>query len=317
MALHQVTFPLLSRRRLIGLAFGAMHSARRGMGSDVAGSRPYRPGDDVDTIDWAASARLSSARASDEFIVRERFAEEAPRVVVVCDRRPEMALFPPGLPWLSKPAAMRAAAEMISESAAHARGFIGYLDYAEVGNPDSSARSAEPFWRPPRSQRELWDVKERHLAHGSFFAPQDNLTRALDFLAQQRRSLPAGSFVFLCSDFIVSPPPAAWTRALERRWDIVPVVIQDRLWEQSFPDVSSVVIPFADPSTGRVAYVRLTRAEARRRRVENEERRERLLREFARLGLEPIVVGSSNPEEILSSFLAWAAERAYIRGRSA
>ena len=31
------TFPLVLRRRLIGLAYGAMHSARRGMGSDVAG----------------------------------------------------------------------------------------------------------------------------------------------------------------------------------------------------------------------------------------------------------------------------------------
>ena len=35
----------------IGLSFGAMHSARRGRGSDVAGSRPYVPGDDVKAID--------------------------------------------------------------------------------------------------------------------------------------------------------------------------------------------------------------------------------------------------------------------------
>ena len=65
-----LTFPLVPRRRLIGLSFGGMHSARRGTGSDVAGSRPYRPGDDVDSIDWAASARLSSVRDSDEFVVR-------------------------------------------------------------------------------------------------------------------------------------------------------------------------------------------------------------------------------------------------------
>src|SRR5882672_10612843 len=100
-----MTFPLVPRRRLIGLAFGSVRSARRGLGSDVAGSRPYHPGDDVDSIDWNASAKLSAARFSDEFIVRERFAEEAPRVVVVADRRPAMQLFPPELPWLSKPAA--------------------------------------------------------------------------------------------------------------------------------------------------------------------------------------------------------------------
>jgi len=84
------TFPLVPRRRVIGLAFGGMRSVRRGLGSDVAGSRPYRPGDNVDTIDWAASAKLSAARGEDEFIVREDFADESPRVVVVCDRRPTL-----------------------------------------------------------------------------------------------------------------------------------------------------------------------------------------------------------------------------------
>ena len=58
-------FPLVPRRRLVGLSFGGMHSARRGSGSDVAGSRPYQPGDDIRAIDWGASARLSSARAAD------------------------------------------------------------------------------------------------------------------------------------------------------------------------------------------------------------------------------------------------------------
>ena len=102
-----------------------MHSARRGLGSDVAGSRPYLPGDDMDAIDWAASARLSSARGTDEFIVRERFAEEAPRVVVVCDRRAGMGLYPEGLPWLRKPEAVAVAVELILSSAARARGFAG------------------------------------------------------------------------------------------------------------------------------------------------------------------------------------------------
>src|SRR5947208_8772542 len=93
MSFTDVVVPLTPRRRLIGLSFGGMRSARRGAGSDVAGSRVYRPGDDIDTIDWAASARLSAARGTDEFIVRERFAEEAPRVVIIADRRPEMSLF--------------------------------------------------------------------------------------------------------------------------------------------------------------------------------------------------------------------------------
>src|SRR3954452_3985994 len=101
------TFPLISRERIVGLAFGMLPSGRRGTGHDTAGSRPYVPGDDIDAIDWAASARVSSARDSDEFIVRQRYAEEAPRVVVVVDRRPSMSLYPDTYPWLSKPRAVK------------------------------------------------------------------------------------------------------------------------------------------------------------------------------------------------------------------
>src|SRR5919202_993654 len=224
------TFPLVLRRRLIGLAYGAMHSARRGMGSDVAGSRLYQPGDDVDAIDWAASARLSSAHGTDEFVVRERYAEEAPRVVVVVDRRPAMGSFRDPLPWLAKPDAIRQAGQLISASAIAARGFLGYLDYAR----------GEESWRPPRSQQELVQLQEER----PFDAPEDNLTRAFDYLAQHRRTLPPGSLVFVLSDFIVTPSDEAWLHALEFKWDVVPVVIQDPVWEQSFPEVSGIVVPF-------------------------------------------------------------------------
>jgi len=49
-----VTFELVPRGRIVGLAFGAMRSARRGAGSDVAGSRRYVSGDDVKAIDWGS-----------------------------------------------------------------------------------------------------------------------------------------------------------------------------------------------------------------------------------------------------------------------
>src|SRR3954471_16381448 len=106
-------FPLVPRWRLTGLPFGEQPSVRRGPGSDVAGSRPYVPGDPVSSIDWYATARLSAARAREEFVVRERYEHEAPRVVVVCDRRPSMALYDESLPWLSKPPAVAAVVDSI------------------------------------------------------------------------------------------------------------------------------------------------------------------------------------------------------------
>jgi uncharacterized protein (DUF58 family) len=298
----ELTFPLVPRRRLIGLAFGSVHSARRGTGSDVASSRPYRPGDDVDAIDWAASAKLSAARDTDEFIVRERYAEEAPRVIIVCDRRPAMELYPPGLPWLSKPSAMFEAGSMIADSAMKARGLIGYLDLAG-GDPE------QPFWRPPHGQADFWRVKESHLLHPEFQAPPDNLDRALSYLVPLRRSLPAGTFVFVLSDFLERPTPETWSTILEQPWEVVPVVIQDPVWEQSFPDVSSVVVPLADPGSGKLRLVRLSRREARERRAANEQRAEEILTELQALGLEPVVIDTTSRDEIFTRFLEWVEAR--------
>ena len=58
------TFPLVPKHRLAGLPFGGSRSVRRGQGTDIAGSRAYVRGDPISTIDWRATARLSSARGS-------------------------------------------------------------------------------------------------------------------------------------------------------------------------------------------------------------------------------------------------------------
>jgi hypothetical protein len=298
----ELSFPLVPRRRLIGLAFGSAHSAKRGKGSDVASSRPYQPGDDVDAIDWAASAKLSSAHGTDEFIIRERYAEEAPRVVLMCDRRPAMALYPAGYPWLSKPQVMLEAGSMIADSTAKARGLIGYLDFASGQDGNGNG---PPFWRPPHGQTDFWRVKESHLLWPQYLAPEDNLARAFEFLAPMRRALPAGTFVFIVSDFLNMPSEQAWSMIVELPWELVPIVVQDPVWEQSFPDVSSVVVPLADPRSGRLRLVRLSRREARERRAANEARAQATLATLNGYGLEPIVLTTDDRNEIYTSFLEW------------
>src|SRR5438874_2629969 len=111
-------FPLRPRRRVRGRPFGSMPSARRGGCFDPVSSRLYRPGDDLRRIDRHASARLSAAHDSDELVVREHYAEEAAKVVLLVDPAPTMALFPEPLPWLHKPAAVQAAAAVIGAARA-------------------------------------------------------------------------------------------------------------------------------------------------------------------------------------------------------
>ena len=197
------TIPLFPRRRLRARCPGGQRVSGVGEGSDVAGSRPYRPGDRSPAIDWKASARLSAARGSDEFIVRERFAEETPRVVLICDRRPEMALSLATLPWLHKPEAVAHAAEVIVASALNERGLVGYLDY---GSHDGESDAGTPFWRASAGAVECLDRRPRR-AHARLSrrrarrAARTTSSVALRFLGRRGRDRPAGQLRVVLSTF--------------------------------------------------------------------------------------------------------------------
>jgi hypothetical protein len=263
--------PLVPRRRVAGPAHGTHRSTRRGVGSDLAGSRLYLPGDDVRRIDRFASARLSLALGRDEFVVQEHFADEAAHVILVEDTRPSMRLFPPDVPWLSKPDAVAGVDALVHASAGRAH------------------------------------CRFRHVR-------AEGLTAALHGLLRMRFG--SGSFVFLVSDFLEPPGQVELRRAVERRWDVVPVVVQDATWEQSFPDVGGVTLRLFDPDTGRATPLFLTRRDCRARRAANEARLEAVLTQARDLGLDPVVLSSHDPDDVDRRFRAWAeTRRASIRRR--
>jgi hypothetical protein len=195
--------------------------------------------------------RLAAARGGDDLIVREHFAEEAARVVVLTDPSPSMQLYPSELPWLQKPEAVTASVELINASAYRTRSRVELLRGAPA---------------------ELGGL-----------------------------ALPAGTFAFVLSDFVCGLPD--WQEAVDRRLDIVPVVMQDPVWERTFPDVGGVVLPLPSGPT------RLTRAEASERRRFNEERFAQLLTGLDELDLEPVFVEDASPDAILERFLCWAEVR--------
>jgi len=299
------------RYRVSGLPFGGSPSLRRGHGTDVAGSRAYVRGDPISTIDWRASARLSTARGSDEFVVRERYADEAPRVVLLVDRRPSMGIYEPPFPWLSKPAVVRATTELIVQSAEAANAPVAYLDYA-----GAQERGGEPFWLAPTG-RAIWQrIEARCDEAPAWDAPEDGVQRGLEFLPRFRSELSSGTFVFVVSDFLGPlPPESAWLTAAARRWEVVPVVVQDPVWEGSFPLVGPLLLPLADPQDGKVLEVRVSRREARARRAANEARRQRLHGGFFALGLDPVFLDTDDPTKIDRAFLDWAERRRDVRSR--
>ena len=269
---------------MIGLSYGTMKSLRRGSGTDVAGSRPYRPGDDMDSIDWAASARLSTARGADEFVVRERFAEEAPKVIIVCDRRPEMACYGPPLPWLDKPMAMRTVVELVLASAGAAGGFVGYLDYAD----------GDPHWRQPKGSASSSRCATSASGRRSTAGAADWLERSIEHLASHTRAVTPGTFVFLLSDFIPSPSHELWLARDRASLGCRSGRDPGSDLGAELPDVDGIVVRFA--IRARVASRPLA-CGGRKSRPAEEEHRERtsgLLETFRQLDIDPVVVTSSD-----------------------
>jgi hypothetical protein len=217
-----------------------------------------------------------------------------------------MALYGAELPWLSKPAAMRAATHILAASAIAQRAPVAYLDHET--------------WEPPRAHVDAWSTtpQDRVNAHldGGFSAPADTVQRSLEFLADVRSSVPLGSFVFVLSDFTAPTPVAAWAYVVNHGWDVVPVIIQDPVWEQSFPQIDGVVVSLADARRGHTRRVRLGADEVAARRAENEGRLAALRRDFLRLDLDPVLVSDDDRSVVHATLLAWTQTRMTAKGRA-
>ena len=94
------------------------------------------------------------------------------------------------------------------------------------------------------------------------------------------------------------------------------MIVQDPVWEQSFPDVSGVVVPFVDPATGKVTLTRISVEECVARREANEQRHAELVRGLRALDMDPVVVSSHDRKDVVFAFLTWADQRLFTRGRA-
>ena len=207
-----------------------------------------------------------------------------------------MGIYEAPLPWLSKPDAIAEATSAIALSAAASNSEIGSLDLA----------GGEPEWLPPATRDAAALVIDRQ-RQAPFDAPE--LEPVFAALLSRRTQLPPGSFVFVLSDFLAGPSEDVWLTAGAYGWDLIPVVIQDPLWEQSFPAIGSVVVPIRDAASTRVLPLRLSPREAAARRDENERRLAELERRFGSLDLDWVVIGSADPEAVDRAFGTWAEER--------
>jgi len=273
---------LEARIRVVGTMLGQAPSRRRGRSTDVVGARPYLPGDDMRSIDWGASARISAASGLEQLVVREYHSEEAPTVVVSVDGSTSMQRFAPPLPWLHKPSAVAACVRTLALAAAAGRSQLALID-AEA-------------WSPPRHRLP-------HDVAATTSSGNLTLAEALDGLGAQAHVLPPGTFVFHASDWPQPPRPAVLDAFAELEWQLVPIVVRDPRWEQSYPvGTAGVTLPVAGDDVPR----RLSRKEAEDLRERNETDTRLLLEGFARAGFPAALVGSARPSDVVEAFSAWS-----------
>jgi uncharacterized protein (DUF58 family) len=284
--------------RIIGSLFGSAPSRRRGESDDVVSGRPYQVGDDVRRIDWATSARLSALRGEDHFVVRESYGEEAPIVCFTVDRGPSMALYPREYPWLHKPDAVREMAEVVALSAGHYHCPLAFLDADN--------------WLPPSTSTDS-DELGRLLDERGYDSSEETIDSLFGRLHAVQHMLPGGSFVFCCSDFLEVPSVRTLAMVVDAEWELVPVIVQDPLWEQSYPEAAAEVsLPVRDEA-GRFRLLRQSRSEVRRRRQMHEARLRRLEELFTGYGFPPIVISETGPAALAHALLSWNVRRRPLR----
>ncbi|WP_408058051.1 DUF58 domain-containing protein [Verrucosispora sioxanthis] len=235
-------------RRLDGLLHGERHGLLPGPGSEPAGSREYRPGEDeVRRMDWSVTARTAVPH------VREVDADRELTTWLLVDASPSMEY---GTAELDK-----------RELAVAAVATIGFLT-AGPGNR-LGAQVLTPYGLhrvPARGGRtHLLGLLRALLAApragddpdvGPRAAPVAGLPDALpDALAEVRRVAHRRGLVVVVSDFLDGLPddprcPARWERALRQltvRHQVLAVEVTDPR-ELELPDVG--LITLVDPETG-------------------------------------------------------------------
>jgi hypothetical protein len=144
-----------------------------------------------------------------------------------------------------------------------------------------------------------------------------DLAGSLARLLRRPTHLPVGSFVFVVSDFLGPVDVRLWLALRARRWDVIPVVVQDPVWEQSFPAVGWIAVPYVSACGGEVHEAWLSRSATSRRRADHERRYAAILARFRACGFDPVVLGDADPDAVLARFLEWAERRRRLRRRVA
>lgn len=219
-------------RRLVNSSFaGEYHAIFKGRGMEFDEVRPYRPGDEVRTIDWNVTARTG------ELFVK-RFVEERELTVMLLVDASASGQFGTINRFKREIAAELAA--VLAFSAISNNDKVGVLIFTD---------KVELFIPPRKGRRHVLRLIRDILA----FEPQGYRTDLKLGLETLNHVLKRRSIIFLLSDFL--SPPNSYSSILQvsnRRHDIIAVTVTDPR-EQEWPNVGMVALE--DAETGQVQWI--------------------------------------------------------------
>jgi len=242
---------IVTRGPVDTLLKGSYKSTFRGRGLEFHQVREYTPEDDVRTIDWNVTARLSSP------YVKTFVEERELQMVLAVDL--SASLWQGKGPMSKRETALRLCAVLAFAALQHQDrvGLFLFTDRVEYYLPPKRGKSA--------TMRVLTDLIE--------FKPAGRKTNFKPAFQMLTRVLKRRSILFLVSDF-TDPVPLESAGVLARRNDLVTVVVQDPLEKAVKLPVRVAV---RDPETGRVGYLTPGSGEALRRANEFRENQLRVL----------------------------------------
>lgn len=219
-------------RRLVNASFaGEYHAIFKGRGIEFDEVRPYRPGDEVRTIDWNVSARTGELHV-------KRYIEERELTVILLVDASGSGQFGTFNRFKREIAAELAA--VLAFSAISNNDKVGLLIFTD---------QVELFIRPRKGRRHVLRLIRDLLA----FQPTGRRTNLRLGLETLNHTLKRRSIIFLVSDFLASPDSyRSILQVSNRRHDVIAVTLSDPR-EQEFPNVG--LITLEDAETGQIQWV--------------------------------------------------------------
>jgi uncharacterized protein (DUF58 family) len=219
-------------RRLVNTSFaGEYHAIFKGRGMEFDEVRPYRPGDEIRTVDWNVTARMGQ-------LYVKRYIEERELTVMLLVDASASGQFGTVNRFKREIAAELAA--VLAFSAISNNDKVGLLIFTD---------QIELFIAPRKGRRHVLRLIRDLLA----FEPMGRQTNLKLGLETLNHMLKRRSIIFLLSDFL--SPPDSYRSILQvsnRRHDIIAVTLSDPR-EYEWPDVG--LLALEDAETGQIQWV--------------------------------------------------------------